>query len=191
MTIKELAGFSKTRLIPPGESDTVVVSFPIEYFSCFDDSYPASVIPQGDYIIRVGTSSRETKVEAVLTVPETVIREKYDRILEDDGRFTFEDMKNPGTGKEGRHAIDEAQIAACERKSVLNLSLEFSLWQIYTIKKKRTMKGLFKKLLERLDYFNCDESDIYEYSYQTGVKRVLHPILANTKRTIFLIKNIL
>ena len=119
---QELAGFSKTRLIPPGESDTVVVSFPIEYFSCFDDRYPASVIPQGDYIIRVGTSSRETKVEAVLTVPETVIREKYDRILEDDGRFVFEDMKNPGTGKEGRHAIDEAQIAACERRSVLNLS---------------------------------------------------------------------
>ena len=119
---QELAGYSKTRLIPPGESDTVVISFPIEYFSCYDDDYPASVIPKGDYIIRVGTSSRETKIEAVLTVPETVIREKYDRLLEDDGRFAFEDMKNPGKGKEARQALDELQISTCERKSVLNLS---------------------------------------------------------------------
>ena len=119
---QELAGYSKTRLIPPGESDTVVISFPIEYFSCFDDDYPASVIPKGDYIIRVGTSSRETKIEAVMTVPETVIREKYDRILEDDGRFAFEDMKNPGTGKEARQALDELQISNCTRKSVLDLS---------------------------------------------------------------------
>ena len=87
--------------------------------------------------------------------------------------------------------LEERNLYELYKKSLLNLSLEFSLWQIYTIKKKRTMQGLFKKLLERLDYFNCDESDIYEYSYQTGVKRVLHPILANTKRTIFLIKNIL
>ena len=119
---QELVGFAKSGLIYPGESETVVVTFSIENFSCFDDDYPASVIPQGDYIIRVGTSSRETKIEAILTVPETVVREKYDRILEDDARYLFEDMKNPGTGKQAHQAIDEVQIASCTRRLNLDLS---------------------------------------------------------------------
>jgi beta-glucosidase len=117
---QELAGFAKTDLIYPGESMNVEVSFPIDNFACFDDSYPARVIPDGDYIIRVGTSSRETKIEAVLNIPEFIVKEKYDRILEDDQRFRFEDMRNPGTGKLAHQAVEEAQLAACTRKFTLN-----------------------------------------------------------------------
>lgn len=118
---QELAGFAKSDLIYPGDSMNVEVSFPIDNFACFDDRYPARVIPDGDYIIRVGTSSRETKIEAVLNIPEFVVQEKYDRILEDDARYVFEDLKNPGTGKEVHQAIDDAQLVACERKFTLNL----------------------------------------------------------------------
>ena len=53
---QELAGFAKSDLINPGESRNVEVSFPIDNFACFDDRYPARVIPDGDYIIRVGTT---------------------------------------------------------------------------------------------------------------------------------------
>ncbi len=119
---QELAGFAKTDLIAPGESINVEVSFPIENFACYDDDYPAKVIPEGDYIIRVGTSSRETKIEAVLTVPETVVKEKYARLLEDDGRYAFEDMKNPGTGREAHQNVDEAQLASCTRRFTLDVS---------------------------------------------------------------------
>ena len=119
---QELAGYAKSDLIYPGESVNVEVTFPIENFCCFDDDYPAKVIPEGDYIIRVGTSSRETKIEAVLTVPETVVKEKFDRILEDDARYVFEDMKNPGTGKAAHSAVEEAQLANCERRFTLDLS---------------------------------------------------------------------
>ncbi len=119
---QELAGFAKTDLIYPGESMNLEISFPIENFCCFDDDYPAKVIPEGDYIIRVGTSSRETKIEAVLNVPETVVKEKFDRILEDDARYLFEDMKNPGTGKAAHIAVEEAQLAACDRRFTLDLS---------------------------------------------------------------------
>ncbi len=118
---QELAGFAKTDLIYPGDSMNVEVSFPIDNFACFDDRYPARVIPDGDYIIRVGTSSRETKIEAVLNIPEFVVQEKYDRILEDDARYVFEDLKNPGTGKEVHQAVDYAQLVTCERKFTLDL----------------------------------------------------------------------
>ena len=118
---QELAGFAKSDLIYPGDSMNVEVSFPIDNFACFDDRYPARVIPDGDYIIRVGTSSRETNIEAVLNIPEFVVQEKYDRILEDDARYVFEDLKNPGTGKEVHQAIDYAQLLTCERRFTLNL----------------------------------------------------------------------
>ena len=119
---QELAGYAKTDLIYPDESMNVEISFPIDYFACFDNNYPARVIPDGDYIIRVGTSSRDTNIEAVLNVPDFVVKEKYDRILEDDARYEFEDMKNPGTGKEIRQAIDHAQLLTCERRFTLDLS---------------------------------------------------------------------
>lgn len=119
---QELAGYGKTRLLNPGESTNLEISFPIDNFACYDDDYPAKVIPDGDYIIRVGTSSRETTIEAVLRVPELVVKEKYTRLLEDDGRYAFEDFRNPGKGKEMHQMLDEAQYAACERKYILDVS---------------------------------------------------------------------
>ncbi len=119
---QELAGYAKSDLLYPGESMNLEITFPIDNFACFDDQYPARVIPQGDYIIRVGTSSRETKIEAVLTIEETVIKERYDRLLEDDSRYVFDDLTNPGTGKAAHQAVDDAQLAACERKFTLNMS---------------------------------------------------------------------
>jgi len=119
---QELAGYAKTDLIYPGESMNLEVSFPIDNFACFDEDYPAKVIPQGEYIIRVGTSSRETRIEAVLTIADTVVKEKYDRILEDDARYLFEDLKNPGTGKLAHQAVDQAQLAACARRFTLDVS---------------------------------------------------------------------
>ena len=113
---QELAGYAKTDIINPGESRNVEVTFPIDNFACFDDRYPARVIPDGDYIIRVGTSSRETSIEAVLNIPEFVVQEKYDRILEDDARYLFEDMKNPGKGKNGAGSVPHTVIKALLRQ---------------------------------------------------------------------------
>lgn len=119
---QELAAFGKSSLLEPGESENVIIAIPIESFTCYDEEYTAKVIPEGDYLIRVGTSSRDTKIELVVNVPETVIKEKYSRILEDEPEHFFEDMKNPGTGKLAHQAVDEAQLAACDRRIVLNLS---------------------------------------------------------------------
>lgn len=119
---QELAAYAKTSLLAPGESETIVVSVPIESFSCFDSSSISKVIPEGDYLIRIGTSSRDTKIEAVITVPETVIKEKYSRILEDDFDHRFEDMRNPGIGKLDHQSVDELQAAECTRRVTLNLS---------------------------------------------------------------------
>ncbi|MCR5328330.1 MAG: glycoside hydrolase family 3 C-terminal domain-containing protein [Saccharofermentans sp.] len=119
---QELCGYAKTGLIEPGDSDTVTIVIPIDEFRCYDDEIPASVIPKGNYILRIGTSSRETRIEAVLTVPETVVKDKFDRILEDDARYLFQDLKNPGTGKNARQALDASQLDACTRQLTLDLS---------------------------------------------------------------------
>ena len=58
----------------------------------------------------------------MLTVPETVVKDKFDRILEDDARYLFQDLKNPGTGRNARQALDSAQLDACTRQLTLDLS---------------------------------------------------------------------
>ena len=119
---QELCGYAKSGLIAPGDSEIVTVVFSIDNFRCYDDEIPATVIPKGNYLLRVGTSSRDTKIEAVLTVPETVVKDKLDRILEDDARYNFQDLKNPGTGKKARQAVEDAQLDACTRQLTLDLS---------------------------------------------------------------------
>ncbi len=70
---QELAGFTKTRKLNPGESEVVTVTFPIASLASYDEQRAAWVIEQGDYLVRVGTSSRETLVEGILRVEADIV----------------------------------------------------------------------------------------------------------------------
>ena len=112
---QELIAFAKTRELEPGESQLLEISFDASMFESYDDELCAKVIDMGDYIIRVGTSSRETKIAAVITVPEQIRTEKYQRFLADDEKYAFDELKNPGTGKKMRAHLDEAQLVEAPR----------------------------------------------------------------------------
>ena len=112
---QELAAFAKTRLLQPGESQLLEIKFDASRFSSYDDDLCARVIDQGDYIIRVGTSSRETKIEAVINIPEQITTEKYQRFMLDEAKYAFDELKNPGTGKKARAHLDDAQLETARR----------------------------------------------------------------------------
>ncbi len=64
--VKVLAGFKKTKLLQPGESERVVVSFPIASLASYDDSgatghRSAYVLEEGTYYIHVGNSVKKTE----------------------------------------------------------------------------------------------------------------------------------
>ena len=107
---QELVAFGKTELLEPGDSQELVIRFDAVRFSSYDDDICARVLDQGDYYIRVGTSSRETKIEAVINIPDQIITEKYHRFLVDDIQYRFDELQNPGTGKKLRAHLDEAQL---------------------------------------------------------------------------------
>ena len=60
----ELGGYIKTKMLSPGEKETVSVSFPISSMSSFDDlgkiSRSAWVLEKGEYVFHIGTSVRDT-----------------------------------------------------------------------------------------------------------------------------------
>ena len=62
---KELAAYKKTKLLAPGESETVVMSFDINSMASFDDlgkiQKTAYVLEKGAYTFHMGTSVRDTE----------------------------------------------------------------------------------------------------------------------------------
>lgn len=85
-----LAAFAKTGELAPGASEKVSVSFDLAELASFDASKHSSVLEAGDYVVRVGISSRETVPAAVVELAETaVVRELHD-VLGDPG---FADWK--------------------------------------------------------------------------------------------------
>ncbi|MBE7041443.1 MAG: beta-glucosidase [Ruminococcaceae bacterium] len=62
---RELCAFKKTRLLAPGESETLIMSFDIDDMASYDDmgnvEMSAYVMEKGEYKIFVGTSVRDAK----------------------------------------------------------------------------------------------------------------------------------
>ncbi len=97
-----LAAFEKTPLLKAGESCTLNVSFSMENISSYSEELAAYILEEGDYILRLGNSSRSTAVCGKVNLSETVILTKVKNIF---GKSGFEDWKpeNP-QGKSGAEA---------------------------------------------------------------------------------------
>lgn len=81
---QELAGFAKTDDLAPGESQTLTISFRTADMSSYVTAKAAYIMDPGDYIIRVGDSSRSTKAEAVIRLNQEVITEQLSNQLAQD-----------------------------------------------------------------------------------------------------------
>ena len=78
---QELAGFAKTDNLAPGESQELTVTYKTTEMSSYDEAKAAYVMEDGDYIVRVGDSSRNTKVAGVLTLDKDVVTEQLSNQL--------------------------------------------------------------------------------------------------------------
>lgn len=80
---QELAAFAKTRLLAPGESETLEITFPVKDMASYCEKCAAWVLEAGEYVLRVGTSSRSTEIAAVLTLAQTVKTEILKNLFAD------------------------------------------------------------------------------------------------------------
>ena len=83
---QELAGFAKTKVLMPGETQHITVTFPIASMASYDEERAAYLLEQGLYYIRVGTHSRNTHIAAALSLDNTIITEQLvNRVCADTG----------------------------------------------------------------------------------------------------------
>lgn len=78
---QELAAFGKTGELAPGESQCLEISFPTTRMASYDQEQASWILEKGEYCIRVGNSSRNTSVEAVLVLDGDAVTEKLSNRL--------------------------------------------------------------------------------------------------------------
>ena len=76
---KELKAFAKTKLLKPGESETLTLSITAPELASFDEAASAWVVAEGEYQFLVGTSSQDIK--ATLTAPAKSFRMKAHDVM--------------------------------------------------------------------------------------------------------------
>ena len=77
---QSLVGFAKTKLLQPSDTDTLTISFDIRNFASYDETTAQFVLENGEYIIRVGNSSRNTKNIAVIEIDTDIIVSQHDNV---------------------------------------------------------------------------------------------------------------
>ncbi len=120
--MQELRAFAKTRLLAPGEEETLRLRIRAASLAGFSPKRSAWVLDAGEYIIRVGNSSRNTCPAAVLTLSKDVITLKVKPLFADPDPSLKEIAPEKACAPEKidasvpRLALDPALIPSAEAK---------------------------------------------------------------------------
>lgn len=87
---QKLAAFHKTKSLLPGEKEEAVLRFRMSDMASYDEEQAAYILEKGDYILRVGNSSRNTQVAGIVNLSDTMITAKAKNIF---GKTGFADFK--------------------------------------------------------------------------------------------------
>lgn len=121
-------GCAKTPLLSPLEQTRVSIELSVRDLASYEEARAAWILEAGEYLLRLGTSSRETHVVAKLSVPETIICQKTTNCLSlrdcNRERIAFLSAKDatpisyPAEAKE----IDEAPVMTLRQEDITILS---------------------------------------------------------------------
>ena len=87
---QSLAAFAKTKNLLPEEEETLELSFCLRDLASYDEARAFWILEPGDYILRLGNSSRDTEPIAVIRLDTEAILKKVKNCL---GRPDFTDRK--------------------------------------------------------------------------------------------------
>jgi beta-glucosidase len=88
---QQLVGYTKTPLLAAGEECQVTISFKLSDFASYDEATSNYILEQGVYLVRLGNSSVNTVISAVIKLDETVAVREVKNCL---GNPTFADIKS-------------------------------------------------------------------------------------------------
>lgn len=78
---QELKGFEKTSDLAPGEKEQVKIWIPWRELAVYDEERAAWVIESGNYLLKMGNSSRDTFVKGLICVEKTILAEQCTNCL--------------------------------------------------------------------------------------------------------------
>jgi len=78
---QKLLDYSKTQKLTPGKEEIITLNIPVSDLASYDANKAAYVLEAGDYVIRVGNSSRNTHIAGIITVKNEIIAEQLSNKL--------------------------------------------------------------------------------------------------------------
>ena len=85
---QSLAAFAKTKELKPGESQELVLIFDMADLASYDESTASYLLDAGNYIVRIGQSSRTTEVAALVALDASVVVSKHEHICKSASKIT-------------------------------------------------------------------------------------------------------
>ena len=73
-----LCGFEKTKTLKAGENCAVTIEVPLADFASYSEELAAYILEGGNYVLRIGNSSRNTKPACVINISETAVCRKVE-----------------------------------------------------------------------------------------------------------------
>ncbi|WP_345951971.1 glycoside hydrolase family 3 C-terminal domain-containing protein [Mucilaginibacter sp. PAMB04274] len=78
---QELKDFAKTRLLQPGESQTITFTVPVSSLASFHNDKNAWIADAGLYQLKIGTSSRQIRQQSTFKIRNQVITERVHSVM--------------------------------------------------------------------------------------------------------------
>lgn len=78
---EELKAFAKTKLLQPGEKQTLSFTINQDALSSFDTGTTSWIADAGKYTIKIGASSLDIKQTASFNLPKSIVTEKCNKVL--------------------------------------------------------------------------------------------------------------
>jgi len=144
---QELIVYAKTSLLQPGESQTMTLSYNTRDMAYYNEKDEGYALDPGDYIIRVGNSSRNTHVAAVLRLNAKVITEKLKNLMHTDWRILEE--REPVWSKKEKGWTPytyEGETQEIQNAKVINLDAS----------KIETITHVYKNLEQKVTTYTTD-----------------------------------
>ena len=97
---QSLAAFAKTKELAPGESEILELSFDLSELASYREQDGAYVLESGEYVLRLGNSSRNTEPAAALHLGKTVVISWHANICTLPERMPLEEPIAPARPRE-------------------------------------------------------------------------------------------